>query len=176
MDLAHFSEDWCSPAGKCSEGTRGWFALRRWSRGAGSGIRVYNCCCLHQGFRGRSRNSLAVKGTDPGPATSRFLPCFIDFRNPDISDAGGGFHYRNRQMGQKTGEQDCFLTLTWKHSLFSSWCGSTFSFQRLPCFSNWDPHVDRCTSNGSGGIEKIETGNTTAKIVFHRLNSSNRKF
>lgn len=176
MDFAHFSEDRWPPAGKCFEGTRGWFALRRCSRGAGSRSRVYACCYLHQGLGGRRRSSQAVEGTVPGPARSRFLPRFTDLRNCEISNAGGGFLHRNRQMGQKTGEQDRFLTLPGKHSLFHSWYGSAFSFRKVPCFSNWDPHVDRRTSNGREGIEKIEIRNTTTKIISHCLNCSNSKF
>lgn len=47
------------------------------------------------------QNSCAVEGTDPRPARLRFLPHFIDFHICEISDAGGAFHHRKWEVGQK---------------------------------------------------------------------------
>lgn len=97
--------------------------MRRWCRGAGSGIRVYNCCCLHLGLRGRRRNH---QRQCPTTFKTRFLPYFIDFHNCGISDAASGFHHRNQQMGQKTGKQK-----TQKTGLFPNTDLQTFPFQSM---------------------------------------------
>lgn len=134
-----------------------------WSRGAGSGIRVYNCCHLHQRPRGRG-------GIILGPARWRFLPHFIDFCSCEISDAGDGFHRRNQWTGQKTQEQECLLTLTWKHSLSSSWCPPAFLSGHFLDICMWTDTLPV----GEEEQEKPETRNTTARIVSPCLNHSNK--
>lgn len=52
---------------------------------------------------GEGGNSPEVQGTVPAPARSRSLPHFIFLYSCETSDAGGGFHHTDGQMGQKTG-------------------------------------------------------------------------